>query len=243
MMLAMLAWCGFRLVKSDTRVKVQAFSRLAGCHVGSVWLSPPRLTTLVETIKDLQAQASLLLKHAKRTPNYMVLVLDGVELPRLTYRNTMTQVEEGRALRSLQGATNNSKIELSWDEDDLQALGVLESECDYLVLQRRSTVCKALRLKLQGKPLPEVQVLAYLSVMDGLSTVDILFLANQIPDLDFILSFPSVTTLRLSFATIASWDFVAKLNLTHLVLTACKIQASTTTTMVEFPNLRELCLM
>jgi hypothetical protein len=189
-------------------------------------------------IKDLQVQASLLLRHAKRTPNYMVLALDGFELPKLTYRDDMSQEQKDLALRSLEGATNNSKIELLWDEDDFQALGVLKSKCHYRILQRHS-----FSLTLRGEVLPELQVLAYQSNMDELCTIDILFLHNQIPDLDFLSAFTNVTSLCLSRATIASWDFVAKLNLTHLLLETCKIQATTTTTMVEFPNLRNLDLI
>ena len=132
-MLALQAYYGLVQVASHKeRMKhkhetlgLQAFAKLGGKRLGHVYLGEVSQTNLVQTIKDLQRQASLLLRHPKRTSNYMKLVLDNIALPSLTYRDDMTEEDKHKALRCLQSATHGSKLELSWDEDNSQALRVL----------------------------------------------------------------------------------------------------------------------
>lgn len=134
-MLSLLAWCGSTNLEnklSKFKLQLKAFAGLGGKYLGLVWLA--HLPDLAKTIKDLQVQASLLLRHAKRTPNYMSLVLDGTKLPTLKYRPDMTQAEQARVALCFRNATSNSKIMLSWDEDDSEALKVLRIKHSFIAL-------------------------------------------------------------------------------------------------------------
>lgn len=107
---------------------LQAVTALGGNHVGQLFLSKPNESDVVETIKDLQRQATLLLPHPNLKSNYMVLVLDKTKLRISTYRSDMTQEQKSRMLRMLrclQSANQKSAIQLSWDEKGYAALQMI----------------------------------------------------------------------------------------------------------------------
>ena len=246
-MFSILAWSGcvtksveLEASLSSISVELTALSRLGGCHVGSIWLSKPSPNNLVETIKDLQVQASVLLQHPHRTPNYMSVVLDGVVLPTLTYRDDMSQAQKDLALWTLHKATSKSRIELLWDEDDSKALKVLRDNhsCHF---ERDSKGFMCVGLWMRGEALPEVNVLKHCSQGRQVERIAIVYAQCPMPtpDLTFCVGLPCLTKLFLSQAMINSWDFLTKLGLTELTLNACFIQ---TTSMVESTTLKQLDL-
>jgi hypothetical protein len=96
---------------------LQAYATLSGKHVGQLYFNKPSDSNVVETIKDLQRQAARLLPHPNLESNYMVLVLDKTKLQILTYRSDMMQEQKSCMLCCLQGANQNSTVQISWDEE------------------------------------------------------------------------------------------------------------------------------
>jgi hypothetical protein len=170
----------------------------------------------------------------------MSLVLDGVELPKLTYRDDMSQEQKEQVLRSLHKATSKSRIELLWDEDDSKALQVLryKHSCCF---ERESKGFMCVGLLMRGEALPEVNVLKHCSQGRQVERVEVLYdqCPMPTPDLTFCVGLPCLKRLFLSQAAINSWDFVAKLGLTELTLHACSIRK---TSMVESTTLKQLGL-
>jgi hypothetical protein len=120
----------------------------------------------------------------------MMLVLDGVVLPTLTYREDMSQEQNKQALRSLEGATNNSKIELLWDEDDSKALQVLYDKHSCCI-ERDSKGFMCADLMMRGEALPELNVLKHCSQGRQVERVEIYVQCPMpIPDLAFCVGLP-----------------------------------------------------
>jgi hypothetical protein len=203
------------------KVCFQAFSKLGGNQLGSVYLGEVNQTNLVQTIKDLQRQAALLLRHPKRTSNYMKLVLDNIALPSLTYRDDMTEEVKHQALRCLQGANHVSKIGLSWDEDDTEALQVLQDR--FFLIERRPRVTFIF-----DTPCPELGVLAYSNnVARGVEEAIVL---GVYADFSFLEYLPELETLYIggfgyTTATIKTWHFARNLTLKSLGLVLTKLEA------------------
>jgi hypothetical protein len=171
----------------------------------------------------------------------MSLVLDGVVLPTLTYRDDMSQAQKDLALWTLHKATNNSKIELLWDEDDSKALQVLRDKHScYFERESKGFMCVGLLMR--GEALPELNVLKHCSQGRQVERVEIFYVVHcpmPIPDLAFCVGLPRLHRLYLSQVVINSWDFVAKLGLTELTLRGCSIAK---TSMVESATLTHLFL-
>ena len=196
---------------------LQAFAKLGGKRLGHVYLGEVSQTNLVPTIKDLQSQASLLLRHPKRTSNYMKLELDNTVLPSLTYRDDMTEEVKHQALRCLQSATHGSKVDLSWNEDDTEALRVLQDR--FAIFRGRTslkfhTVC------------PELGVLAY---SDVAREVEAVIVVGANVDLSFVEYLQNLECLKVGCryraTTIKTWHFARNLALKTLVLTNTKVEA------------------
>ena len=203
-----------------TKVCLQAFSKLGGKQLGNVYLGEVSPTNLVTIIKDLQRQAALLLRHPNRTSNYMKLVLDNIALPSLTYRDDMTEEDNRKVLSCLQNATHGSKLELSWNEDDTEALRVLQER---FCMDRRprvtfvfDTVC------------PELGVLAYSNnIARGVEEAVVL---GVYADFSFLEYLPELETLYIggfgyATATIKTWHFARNLALKYLGLVRTKLEA------------------
>ena len=200
------------------KVCLHAFSKLGGNQLGNVYLGEVNQTNLVQTIKDLQRQAALLLRHPKRTSNYMKLVLDNIALPSLTYRDDMTEEVKHQALRCLQGANHVSKIELSWDEDDTEALQVLQDR--FFLIERRPRVTFIF-----DTPCPELGVLAYSNnVARGVEEAIVL---GVYADFSFLEYLPELENLYVGgpHTTIKTWHFARNLALKILGLTHTKLEA------------------
>ena len=221
-MLALQACYGLLQVASHKeRMKhkhetLQAFAKLGGKQLGNVYLHKVSQTNLVTTIKDLQRQASLLLCHPKRTSNYMKLVLDNVALPSLTYRDDMTEEVKHQALRCLQDVTHGSKLELSWNEDDTEALQVLRDR--FGIDQVRCVTF------VFDTPCPELGVLAYSNVALG---VEAAIVHGAYADFSFFEYLPELENLYVGgpYTTIKTWHFARNLALKFLGLTHTKLEA------------------
>ena len=217
-MLALQAWCNARFIPSN-QVYMQAFAKLSGKRLGHVCLHKVSQTNLVQTIKDLQRQASPLLCHPKRTSNYMKLVLDNIALPSLTYRDDMTEEVKHQALRCLQSATHGSKLELLWDEDDTEALQVLR---DRFCIERRPRVTFVF-----DTPCPELGVLAYSNNFVRGVAQAIVF--GVYADFSFLEYLQDLETLyvgcRSATTTIKTWHFARNLTLKTLGLVRTKLEA------------------
>lgn len=218
-MLALQAWCNAPH-SSVNQVRVEAFAKLGGNRLGRIWLDEQvSKTNLVATIKDLQHQASILLRHPERTSNYMKLMLNNTNLPSLTYRDYMTEEVTNEVLRCLQGVTHGSKLEMSWDEDDAEALRVLRDTYELKSLGRFATLfldrpCRA-----------ELAVLAYIRLVHvTISSAKPVITDGH--DLAFLGACKSLTRLQLERLRITSWEFSQNLSgLTELRLFSCKIEA------------------
>ena len=100
---------------------MQVYAKLGGKHLGQVELRKAN-KTLVEQVKDLQEQVAKLLVHPVRTSNYLLLDLDGIELPSFTYRNAINMIgktTKKQLLWALSSAKTNSRLECTYDEDDM----------------------------------------------------------------------------------------------------------------------------
>jgi hypothetical protein len=225
-MLALLGWCGPSVKSSefDGKRKIQAFSSLGGNLLGVLRLAKPTTSNIVETIKDLQRQASLLLRHERRTPNYMQLLVDNTKLPTLKYSNDMTEVEKQQVLACLQHTTSTSSIKLSWDEDDSQALDVLKKRHG-LVLGRLGSLQLSFMSSFMA---PELGVLTVLPNIHYVIITDYRYGKHDLGlDLGFFSGMPDLQKLDLSGVRITSWDFAKNLKLTTMTLFACKIETQT----------------
>lgn len=242
-MLALLAWrgvCQASSSKFDDKIKLHAFSSLGGNYVGSLRLSKPTTSNIVETIKDLQRQAALLLRHGRRTPNYMILVVDNIRLPTLKYSNDMKGVNE-QVLACLQHTTNASKVELMWDEDDSQALDVLKARFK-MVLRTPGIVHLSFK---SSSIVPELEVLTFLPnihkvfIQDDRTDCD-RHGSRHALDLGFLTGMLDLRKLDFSFVTITSWNFAKNLKLTAMALWTCTI---TTPSVENLPYLVTLSLL
>ena len=223
-MLTLLAWCGasVKSIELDGKRNIQAFSSLGGNLLGVLRLAKPTTSNIVEAIKDLQRQASLLLRHERRTPNYMQLVVDNTKLPTLKYSNDMTEVEKQQVLACLQHTTSKSSIKLSWDEDDSQALDVLKKR-HALDLGEHGSVRLTFNSSFMA---PELGVLTFLPKIRNVIIKDNIY-CNRDLDLGFLSGMPDLRTLSLSYVNISSWDFAKNLKLTAMFLFACTIKTQT----------------
>jgi hypothetical protein len=224
-MLALLAWCGPSVKSSefDGKRKIQAFSSLGGNFLGILRLSKPTTSNIVETIKDLQRQASLLLRHERRTPNYMQLVVDNTKLPTLKYSNDMTEVEKQQVLACLQRTTSKSSIKLSWDEDDSQALDVLKQHHTVVLGQLGSLQM----FFMSSFMAPELGVLAFLPHIRRVMIKDYRYDRTRALDFGFLSNMPDLQKLELFFLRITSWNFAKNLKLVVLNLIDCEIPTQT----------------
>ena len=200
-------------------VCLQAFSKLGGNRLGRINLHKVSPTNLVTTIKDLQRQASLLLCHPKRTSNYMKLELENIALPSLTYRDDMTEEDKHKVLSCLQNATHGSKLELSWNEDDTEALRVLQDRFGIDQGPRVTFVFDT--------PCPELGVLAYSNVARGVEQAIVL---GVYADFSFLEYLQELETLYIggfgyATATIKTWHFARNLTLKYLGLVRTKLEA------------------
>ena len=79
-------------------------------------------------VRSLQVQVSKLFVHPTRPSNYLVLELDGFELPSFTYRDEVEPAFEVGALARLPKLTWESRLECMYDEDDSFALMRVKSQ-------------------------------------------------------------------------------------------------------------------
>jgi hypothetical protein len=200
--------------------KLEVFSLFSNRRLGFVFLfksKAPDLAEAVKTmIKDLQRQAALLLRHAKRGSNHMVLVLDNIKLPSLTYRDDVPIQERFEAFYCLVNATSKSKLFVSWNEDDFEALSLLRSHHELV------NHLGMFSLDLKGTYYPELDVLAFLGVTN-------LRISNVLLGVEYptFLSRLRLTCLGLINADLSSWDFAKNHRLTTLNLCNCKFNTPT----------------
>jgi hypothetical protein len=154
----------------------------------------------------------------------MQLVVDNTKLPTLKYSNDMTEVEKQQVLACLQHMTSKSSIKLSWDEDDSQALDVLNKRHG-LAFGRSGSLQLSFSSTFMG---PELGVLAFLPKIRHVGIKGHQSLYNKLDlDLDFLSGMPDLRTLNLSYVNTSSLDFAKNLKLTSMFLFACTIKTQT----------------
>jgi hypothetical protein len=158
-MFALLTWCGFALTtKHDEPHEdinlFKAYAKLSNKFLG--YLKVPKVgnyVTYVELLRifrDLQAQGSQLLKHAFRPKEHLVLDFGTFNLS-LTYTDHVSKTEEELFCKSLY--KTSLRVDLYWDEDDTQAL---------LVLNRHYVVRNnCLSINIGWERIDELRVLAW----------------------------------------------------------------------------------
>ena len=103
---------------SNNRVVVDAFAKIGGKYLGKLVL-PTKTKSMFDAIRGIQCQAAKLLPHSERPCQYLAIQLDQFELPCLTYNKKGDDVPNvEQALVSLAKATNKSRVDLVWKEDD-----------------------------------------------------------------------------------------------------------------------------
>ena len=130
-MFALLTWVGTALrtkhdeFREDTCL-FKAYAKLSNTFLG--YLKVPKIGNyitndeLVGVLRDLQAQGARLLKHAFRPKEHLVLDFGTFKVS-LTYRNSFCHAEVELFCKSLYKPS--LRVDLYWDEDDTQALQVL----------------------------------------------------------------------------------------------------------------------
>jgi hypothetical protein len=224
-MFALRAWVGAKCrAKSNFdrlgSCKIEVFATFSNRRLGFAFLSKSKAPDLAEAvktmIKDLQHQAARLMSHATRSSNHMVLVLDNIKLPSLTYRDDVSLEERFQAFFCLVDATTKSKLFISWNEDDSNALSLLRS---HHVLVNHLGMFS---LDLKGTYYPELDVLAFLGVTN-------LRISNVLLGVEYptFLSRLRLTCLHLINADLSSWDFAKNHRLTTLNLCNCTFNTPT----------------
>ena len=214
------AWLGQDLVMSN-KTCLQVYAKLGGKHLGQVELRNAN-KTLVDQVKDLQEQVAKLLVHPVRTSNYLLLDLDGTELPSFTYRNAIYMIgktTKKQLLLALSSAKPNSRLECMYDEDDKyvfhqvkQKHGVFISTCDYNPPR--------VVLNVEKKFEPEVAVLKYV-----LNPVRLVLRSKRVykskVDLSVLSGFTDLQVLGLETDIhVKDWNFAKRMVLKEVLVHA-----------------------
>ena len=125
-MFCIATWCGFKQAKSNS---LRLFSKLGGNFLG--YLHVDSKLPIFERIKDLQVQASKLMRHATRLPRDILFWKQEQELlpEGFAYRERLEEEEEDY-IEDLLGSTTKA-LSMMYNEDDSAA----------------SQVCAGLRLQ------------------------------------------------------------------------------------------------
>ena len=128
-MLAVQACYGVELTNHGNKslqdaYKVDVFAKMSNKYLGKMVL--PSIVQdsclfdcLFGVIQDLQRQAAKLFPHHERPFKYLKIFVNQEELPSLAYLTKDDVIPcAARAVKALQEATHESRIDLMWDEDD-----------------------------------------------------------------------------------------------------------------------------
>lgn len=140
----------------------------------------------------------------------------------------MVQAEQDRVARCFQNATSNSKIMLSWDEDDSEALKVLRLQHSFV----RNGQTYSIDICCPDN-LPELDALTYLSE----DQASMRFYGESKQRLLNLVPETNLQRLELVDAVIDSWGFAKHLE--SLILVGCTVA---TTSMLDAPKLKYLDL-
>ena len=215
-MLALCAWVGCSL-KQDKHALINVFCKLGGKYLGKVGVESQ--LGLLGLVRSLQVQISKLFVHPTRTSNYLVLELDGLELPSFTYREEFEPAFEVGALVRLAKITRESRLECMYDEDDSFALSCVKSQhavSTTSFYDTKMSYTNGTWVAIHG------ELGDYFGVLKFTHNPTHLELAStwaDIPDLrcSVLASFSNLEALRLrANVTVMDWEFASKLCLTQL---------------------------
>lgn len=217
-MLVLCAWVGCSLKQDKHALIINVFCKLGGKYLGKVGVESQ--LGLVGLVRSLQVQVSKLFVHPTRTSNYLVLELDGLELPSFTYRDEVEPAFEVGALARLAKITRDSRLDCMYDEDDSFALSCMNSQ--HAVSTTRFYDDEMNYNKGTWVGLTE-KLGDYFGVLKFTHNPTHLELAStrppDIPDLrcSVLASFSNLEALRLGAnVTVMDWEFASKLCLTQL---------------------------
>lgn len=216
-MLALCAWVGCSLKQDKHALVISVFCKLGGKYLGKVGVESQ--LGLVGLVRSLQVQVSKLFVHPTRSSNYLVLVLDGLELPSFTYREEFEPAFEVGALARLAKICTKSRLECMYDEDDSFALSCLQSQHGVST----TSFCDAKMNYTNGTWVAINGELGdYFGVLKFTHNPTHLELASSWPDIpdlrcSVLASFSNLKALRLcANVTVMDWEFASKLCLTQL---------------------------
>jgi hypothetical protein len=223
-MSAIQAWCGCclptNLQASNHRVVVNAFAKMGGKFLGNMVLpNQVGVHDYFDAIRELQRQGSVLLPHHERPCEYLSIVVDNEVLPNMTYGSKYGMFVSpmlGASLRVLQRATSASKLELVWDDDDREALGLI----------RAGLYESHLNIEIDGTYNPELlKVLAFHFNPQTVRINQDEDYTTQSVDLSFLAKFRALCDVTLVRVRVKSWGWfsttrVQSLNLHRVFMPA-----------------------
>ena len=117
-MLCLSTWSSQDLSKASQTFGIPCYAKLGGKYVGNLRLCGS--TSAYQVLRDIQEQASKLLKHAWRDFEDIMVWCDNQWLipSGFAYRDDLTQEEEVQAWSAIQ---NTKRLEVMWDDNDEHA--------------------------------------------------------------------------------------------------------------------------
>ena len=118
-MLSLLAWFGAQPTPTCNKPRVKVYSKLGGMFLGCIAKpcsqSLQDATTAYITLRDMQAQAALVLGHAYLPPRYLAIYVEShrVTIPSFPFKDCLDQEQRG-LVKALYGAT---RIDVMYDGD------------------------------------------------------------------------------------------------------------------------------
>ena len=196
---------------SNNFIDVNAFAKIGGKYLGKIVL-PTKTSSMFDAIRELQCQGAKLLPHRERPCQYLAIQLDEFELPCLTYNKKSDAVTKAeQVLASFAKATNKSRVDLVWQEDDSLAWKMI----DDIVLVDNT------RLAIRNFSFPnELGVLAFTHRPTELFLQQIGF---GVTCLVFLAHMKTLQDLQLNNMHVESWDFAKTTTIKRLGLTATSI--------------------
>ena len=221
-MLAVQACYGVKLTSHGNKslqdvYKVDVFAKMSNKYLGKMVL-PSNVQDsclfdcLFGVIRDLQRQAAKLFPHHERPFKYLKLFVNQEELPSLAYLTKDDVIPcVARAVKALQEATHESRIDLMWDEDDTFAFDKI---CDYLSVKDGMLIVN----------IPQ-DLFNYVGVLEFTHHPTRLALQLQVYgsstnriNVDFLANMKQLCELHLHNLSPISWDFMKHLSIKKLSL-------------------------
>lgn len=228
MALSLLSWFGYIAEPKRTKAFsfVQAFSKLSGKFLGELGLCcKPRPEEAFRLVKDLTEQGTKLLPHSIRHSDFLIIWVDDTKL--LLRGCASFDVEQAQKITKLSW----TKVWLSYDEDDTEALQLLETKYSLDFLPTSFGASCYLTCTSNGKNLCDLRVIEYLYAPakvhltnkdDALDDMSV----DAPEHLDKLLCFKNLKSLHLYNFCINTLDVKLLVRLKFLYLWKCHTKAS-----------------